>query len=251
MEYLIKEFAELTGVTVRTLRHYDALGLLKPHDINESGYRIYSHEEVEKMQHILFLKALGLPLKDIQQILIAPELDYLTLLKKHRLSLLAKKESIDHLLQLVDESIQEKEGAIKMSDQQKFEAFKDQVIEQDLAYGQEAREKYGEAVVNLSKAQLLNLSEEEYEAWQADEAQLLALLKNNSNLDIPSDIAKTIFDQHKAWLRVAWGKYSEKSHAGLARLYVVTPDYIDYYDSKTFEGGTELLKDIILYYTEN
>ncbi|WP_171028936.1 MerR family transcriptional regulator [Vagococcus zengguangii] len=251
MEYLIKEFAELTGVTVRTLRHYDEIGLLKPSHINESGYRIYGQMEVEQMQHLLFLKELGLSLKEIQQILMNPNLDYLALLKEHRASLLAKKAELDNLLQLVDDSIQAKEGAIEMSDKQKFEAFKKEVVVQDQKYGQAAREKYGEAAVNLSQEQLLNLNEADYQAWQVNEAELLALLKNNEAIEVPSEVAKDIFELHKAWISTAWGKYSSESHAGLAQLYAFTPDFIEYYDSRTFEGGTELLKNIILHYTAN
>ncbi|MGX6962333.1 MerR family transcriptional regulator [Vagococcus xieshaowenii] len=249
MEYLIKEFAELTGVTARALRHYDEIGLLKPGYVNESGYRIYGHAEVERMQHLLFLKELGLPLKEIQKVLEDPSLDYLALLKEHRVSLLAKKAELDDLLRLVDDFIQEKEGAIEMSDRQKFEAFKKEVIDQDQIYGQEAREKYGELAVDLSKEQLLNLSEADYQTWQSNEAELLVLLKNNQTLLIPSDVAKTIFERHKAWISLAWGNYSKESHAGLAQLYTFTPDFIEYYDSRTFVGGTELLKEIILHYT--
>ncbi|MGX7030393.1 MerR family transcriptional regulator [Vagococcus zengguangii] len=251
MAYLIKEFAELTGVTARALRHYDEMGLLKPSYVNDAGYRIYGEAEVEQMQHLLFLKELGLSLKEIQQILTNPNLDYLALLKEHRSSLLAKKAELDNLLQLVDDSIQAKEGAIEMSDKQKFEAFKQQVVVQDQKNGQIAREKYGEAAVNLSQEQLLNLNEAEYQAWQANEAELLDLLKNNEMIEIPSDIAEEIFKLHKAWISVAWGKYSIESHAGLAQLYAFTPDFIEYYDSRTFEGGTELLKNIILHYIAN
>ena len=71
----IKEFAEFTGVSVRTLHYYDEIGLLKPEKVTEAGYRIYGEKELERLQQIFFFKELEFPLKDIARILDSPDFE--------------------------------------------------------------------------------------------------------------------------------------------------------------------------------
>lgn len=76
MKMLIKEFAELTGVSVRTLHYYDEIGLLQPSSVDEqNGYRIYDEGSLERMQEILFYRELDFPLKSISIILSSPDYD--------------------------------------------------------------------------------------------------------------------------------------------------------------------------------
>ena len=72
MEYSIKDLSEIAGITTRTLRYYDEIDILKPAKISDSGYRIYSDNEVDLLQQILFYKELGLDLKTIKDILSSP-----------------------------------------------------------------------------------------------------------------------------------------------------------------------------------
>ncbi len=87
----IKELAELTGVSVRTLHHYDKIGLLVPQKDDWNGYRIYSEKDVDKLQQILFFKELDFPLKKIQQILDDPLFDKNVALDMQRHLLIRKK----------------------------------------------------------------------------------------------------------------------------------------------------------------
>ena len=76
MKQQIKEFAELTGVSVRTLHYYDEIGLLKPSYVDEqNGYRFYDETSLERMQEILFYRELDFPLKSIAEILASPNYD--------------------------------------------------------------------------------------------------------------------------------------------------------------------------------
>ncbi|RSU09862.1 MerR family transcriptional regulator [Vagococcus elongatus] len=249
MDYTIKAFAQLTGVTTRTLRYYDEVGLLPPKKINSSGYRIYGKEEVEKLQHILFLRELEMPLKQIQSLLNQEEGHYLSLLKKHREALLEKREQFDRLLDLVDQSIMEKEGRINMSDKQKFEAFKKQQLEDnEKNYGKEIREKYGEKQVEASNRQFLNMSEKDYQERQEVEKELFELLSKHQKINIPSTEAEKIFRLHKAWISQAWGRYSAESHKGVAQMYVESEEFTCYYDERTVEGAARFLRDVIHHY---
>ena len=75
MEYTVQKLSRLAGVSSRTLRYYDEIGILKPARINSSGYRIYGQREVDRLQQILFYKELGVNLKDIKEIINLPTFD--------------------------------------------------------------------------------------------------------------------------------------------------------------------------------
>lgn len=249
MEYTIKEFAQLTGVTTRTLRYYDEVGLLPPKKINVSGYRIYGKNEVEKLQHILFLRELEMPLKNIQSLLNQEDVQYLNLLREHREQLLKKREQMDRLLELLDQSILEKEGMIEMSDEQKFEAFKKQLLEDnEMKYGKEAREKYGKKQVEASNQQFLKMSEKDYQKMQEAEKEMLQLLADYQKIGIPSVEAEKIFQLHKQWISQAWGKYSAENHKGVAQMYVESPEFTSYYEERASEGAAQFLRDVIHHY---
>lgn len=86
--YTVKQVAELAGVSVRTLHHYDQIGLLKPSQIGANGYRYYDDDALLRLQQILFYRELGLELAQINDVLNRPDFDVLTALKSHRIALI-------------------------------------------------------------------------------------------------------------------------------------------------------------------
>ena len=95
MKLQIKEFAELTGVSVRTLHYYDEIGLLKPSFVDEqNGYRFYNEASLERMQEILFYRELDFPLKSIAEILASPNYDKQKALVEKKRLLMLKKERL-------------------------------------------------------------------------------------------------------------------------------------------------------------
>ena len=95
MKLQIKEFAELTGVSVRTLHYYDEIGLLKPSFVDErNGYRFYDETSLERMQEILFYRELDFSLKSIGEILVSPNYDKQKVLAEQRRLLMPKKERL-------------------------------------------------------------------------------------------------------------------------------------------------------------
>ncbi len=138
MRLSVSEAARLAGVSVRTLRWYDEIGLLKPSEVTQAGYRFYDDAAMASLQQILFYRELDLPLEQIGRILSAPDNDRTEALQKHRTLLLMKRRRLDDMLRLVDETI----GGIAMYDerpkptQADWEAVKAQ-------YAQEAAERWG------------------------------------------------------------------------------------------------------------
>ena len=98
----ISQVAELTGISTRTLQYYDEIGLLKPSELTQSGYRLYNDEALQTLQQILFFKELGFKLKDIREILEKPDFDRIAAFKKQKELLLLKRNRTDRLIQLLD-----------------------------------------------------------------------------------------------------------------------------------------------------
>ena len=103
MKMQITEFAELTGVSVRTLHYYDEISLLKPSEVDaQTGYRFYDEKSLERMQEILFYRELDFSLKTIRQIISSPDYDKQQALSRQRKLLLAKKERLERLIDALD-----------------------------------------------------------------------------------------------------------------------------------------------------
>jgi len=97
----ISQVAELTGISPRTLQYYDEIGLLKPSELTQSGYRLYDDEALQKLQQILFFKELGFKLKEIKEILQKPDFDRIKAFKRQKELLLLKRNRTDRLIQLL------------------------------------------------------------------------------------------------------------------------------------------------------
>lgn len=252
MEYTVQKLAQLAGISTRTLRYYDEIGLLKPARTNSSGYRIYGSTEVDQLQQILFYRELGVNLDSIKEIMTSPTFDGSQALRDHREKLLEKRAQLDALINNVDKSIKQTERKISMTDKEKFEGFKQKLVDDnEKKYGKEIREKYGDDAVNDSNAKVKSMTNEQYEEIQKLEQQLFINLKTAMDTGDPAgELAQKAADLHKQWLCFYWDQYSKEAHAGLAEMYVADERFTAYYD-KVQLGATEFLRDAIVIYTKN
>lgn len=250
MEYTVQKLGSLAGVSTRTLRYYDEIGILKPARINSSGYRIYGQTEVDRLQQILFYRELGVSLDSIKEIVTSPSFDGANALKEHRDKLLEKKEQLDLLIANVDKTIALTEGRMKMSNKEKFEGFKKKMVEEnEKKYGDEIRQKYGNETVDKSNAKLLNMSEKDHEAVTKLAEQVQETLAQAfATGDPASDLAQKAADLHKQWLTFYWNEYSKEAHAGLGQMYVDDERFTAYYNANQ-PGTAEFLRDAIRIYT--
>ena len=249
MEYTIQKFAELAGVSTRTLRYYDELGILKPARINSSGYRIYGQYEINLMQQILFYRELGLQLDQINDIVTDPAFDFSKALQEHRKKLLDKRSQLDRLIVNVEKTLAQTEGRSTMTDQEKFEGFKEKALnENEEKYGKEIREKYGEDTVKKSNEKFMNMSQEEYEESIKIESEMRETLRKAMISGDPAyELAQKAADLHKQWLLFHWPSYSKEAHAGLVQMYVDDDRFTAYYD-KEQPGTAEFLRDAVQIY---
>ncbi|TDK56255.1 MerR family transcriptional regulator [Bacillus salipaludis] len=250
MEYTVQKLGKLAGISTRTLRYYDEIGILKPARINSSGYRIYGQAEVDRLQQILFYRELGVSLDNIKKIVTAPSFDGAQALREHREKLLEKRAQLEVLIANVEKTIALSEGRIDMSDQEKFEGFKQKMIDDnEKKFGEEVRQKYGNDAVEKSNAKVKNMTQEQYQEVTALEQQVReALAQAFATGDPAGELAQKAADLHKQWLTYYWSGYSKEAHAGLAQMYVDDDRFRAYYD-KEQPGIAEFLRDAIRIYT--
>ena len=252
MEYTVQTLSKIAGISTRTLRYYDEIDLLKPARINSSGYRIYGSKEVNRLQQILFYRELGVSLEAIKDIVSAPNFDETAALRDHHKQLLIKKAQLELLIANVEKTIGQNEGSLHMSDQEKFEGFKKQQLDENEAqYGKEIREKYGKDTVEASNKKYMNMSQADHDAVTALADEFAALLAEAFKIGDPaSDIAQKAADLHRQWLCYFWadGAYSKEAHYGLAQMYVDDERFTAHYD-KEVPGTALFLRDVIKVYT--
>jgi DNA-binding transcriptional MerR regulator len=250
MEYTVQKLASLAGVSTRTLRYYDEIGILKPARINSSGYRIYGQAEVDRLQQILFYRELDVSLDRIKEIITNPTFNGAAALKDHREKLLEKKLQLELLIANVDKTIALTEGRMKMSNKEKFEGFKKQMIEEnEQKYGSEIRKKYGNNQVDQSNARVMNMTQEQHDEVTALAENIIVTLAEAFKTGDPAgELAQKAAEMHKQWLGFYWNKYSKEAHAGLAQMYVDDERFTAYYD-KEQPGTAKFLRDAIYIYT--
>ena len=221
--YQVKELADLAGVSARTLRYYDSIGLLKPACVNEAGYRLYGEREVDLLQQILFYRERGMDLKEIRDILYTENFDILGALREHLRELETQKAHTEALIGLVRRSITAMKGEEAMTDAEKFQAFKEHVVErQEKMYGAEAREKYGDSQVDAARQKVLDMTPETYERFEnlGKEIRLRLAEAVTAGVSPESPEAERIVMLHKEWLGMTWKTYTEEAHRAMADLYM-------------------------------
>lgn len=252
-QYTVHELATISGVSVRTLHYYDELGLLYPMCIAENGYRIYGSKEVDKLQQILFYRELKVPLKRIKDIMDAPDYDKAKELEKQLQQLLLQKEQLELLIQNISKTISNLKGENVMSDTEKFEGFKQKMInDNENEYGKEIREKYGDEIIDASYAKVKGMSQKQWEEAKKLSEQILVTLKKAFEQGDPtSELAQKACDLHRQWLCMFWkeGTYSKEAHKALAEGYVADERFTAYYD-KIAPGCSKFLRDAIAVYCE-
>ena len=249
MEYTINKLAKMAGVSTRTLHYYDQLDLLSPAHIGENGYRFYGQKEIDRLQHILFYRELGVPLREIKDVLSRKGFDSANALQNHLVALRAKRKQLDILIFNVEKTILTMKGEAVMADYEKFEGFAEKMIENnEKLYGEEIRGKYGDAAVDKSNAMFRGMTKEKYAEVEELSNRLNNALKAAfAQGDTTSELAYEVCKLHKQWLCCFWPIYSKEAHIGVTQMYVDDPRFAAYYDNIA-PGCAVFLRDAVLSY---
>lgn len=225
-KYSVKALADLAGVSVRTLHHYDRIGLLKPEFRTDGGYRMYGKDELLRLLQILFYKELDFELKKIAEILDDPGFDLLSALNGHREKLIKRKSRIDGLLKTIDRTIEHLKNKTKMN----YESLYDGIPkEKARAWRKEALERWPDEV-RKSEAALLKMAKPDFEKLKNDFADCWETLAGLKSEDPTSDHVQKEIYRHYRFIRQFWGTVGEEDlqaepYAGLGNMYVSDERY--------------------------
>src|SRR5699024_1603302 len=246
--YTIGQLADLAGVTRKTLCHYDKIGLLEPQTLSEAGYRLYGQAEVDLLQQILFFKEMGIALADIRSLVHSPDYQVVATLNAHLTYLSKERRRIDRLIETVRTTIKAQRGEIIMLNEEKFEAFKQQLIDENEAkFGGEVRAKYGDDQMDEATKRLMGI---DHETWGSIEMLTVALHEHLAEAtaigDTTSPLAKEVFELHQEWLQfyVPENNYSLEMHRNLGEMYVADERFTAHYDAVA-PGAAVFLRDAI------
>jgi len=211
----INEAANLTGVTVRTLHYYDEIGLLKPSEITDAGYRLYDDAALAVLQQILFFRELDFPLGEIREIISSPAFDRTKALENHRELLSKKRERLDNLINLVD-------NIIRGEDSMSFKEFDLTEIEKTKKeFADEVRERWGNTASYIESER----KAKDYGAvqWQQifDEGgRILKAFAVNTDKAPESEEVQKLVGQWQAFITEKYYKCTNEILACLGQMYV-------------------------------
>jgi len=236
----------MSGISARTLRYYDEIDLLKPKRVASSNYRFYGQEQIDTLQQILFFRELDFSLEEIKAILSSPDFDREKAFADHLAALLEKRERLDRLIANVTNSLMAMRGELAMSNEEKFKGFKQSLIdENEQKYGAEIRAKYGETEVDESNANLMGLTQEQYDESERLRIELEKALKAAFEEGDPAGpLANEACDLHRQWLSIFYPQYNKDYHRALGEMYVADERFKANYE-KLAVGCTEFFRNAI------
>ena len=213
--YTVKQLANSAGVSARTLRYYDQIGLLKPSTYGQNGYRYYDDEAVLRIQQILFYREMELSLRDIRAVLEQPGYDVLQTLDSHKTMLQLKKQRIDQLLNTIENTVRHIEGELTMTKNDIFAGFSE---EKQKAYAQEARQRWDPDLVDQSQKRWASYTDKKKKAIMLDGDQIYEKIFVNSDKGHDSQIVQELVARWHGHMRNFY-EPSIPTLRGLGQLY--------------------------------
>jgi len=243
MKLQIKEFAELTGVSVRTLHYYDEIGLLKPCYVDEqNSYRFYDEASLERMQEILFYRELDFPLKSIAEILASPNYDKQKALAKQKRLLTLKKDRLERLIAALEQAAK---GEITMSafDNSEYETARQQ-------YEDEVKQRWGDTdAYKESQAKTAGYSKDKWNDVLAGMNGVFAEFAECKNCGNSSDseTAQRLVKKLQDYITGNFYHCTNEILTGLGQMYVCDERFKKNID-KNGEGTAEFVAEAIKIY---
>jgi DNA-binding transcriptional MerR regulator len=244
--YSIGELAKVAKVSVRTLHHYDEIGLLRPSARSGAGYRVYGPLDLDRLQQILFFRELGIRLEEIQGILADPTFDRKKALIAHRALLVERAERARALVDLVDRTLAtiEREDAMKPEDM--FDGF------DPSKYEEEAKQKWGHTEAYAeSKRRTSRYKKEDWQAMGAESGAIVEKFAALAEAGVaPTDArAMDAAEEHRQHITRWFYECTFAIHAGLGQMYVADPRFAANYESRR-AGLAQYICDAIRANTE-
>ncbi|MGQ3889483.1 MerR family transcriptional regulator [Legionella sp. CNM-1927-20] len=231
MSLTVKQLAKISGISTRTLRFYDQIGLLKPAFYGSNNYRYYEEDQLLILQQILFYRELGFSLNEIQKIICSHDFDKLEALHAHKEALLKNLNKTKALLKTIDKTIAHIRGKVIMSEIEMYEGFN--------ADKQAEYEKYLVAKGGLTQKEIdaswKKVSHWQKQDWEAHQEEGNAINQElvmaiEAGLLPEDDKVQKIIKRHYNWVKKFWTP-TQESYIGLSQMYLEHTDFKQFYEN--------------------
>lgn len=246
MQYSVNQLAQLAGVTVRTLHHYDRIGLLKPRRAAGNNYRRYGEAELLKLQQILFFRELDFPLAEIARIVSSPGFDMRAALRDQRRLLALKQKRLTGLMRTIDKTIQKMDHETHMEDEELYGGFSAEEMEK---YAEEAKRRWGHTEAwKQSQERTKRWTREGYKRVAEDGLKFTKAVASRMGEDPASAPVQALIAQHYDALRTFY-EPDFAMYRGLAEMYVQDARFAAYYE-KVAPGLAQFMRDAMVAYCD-
>ncbi|MFB6520632.1 MerR family transcriptional regulator [Streptomyces sp. NPDC056401] len=244
MGYSVGQVAGFAGVTVRTLHHYDEIGLLSPSGRSGAGHRRYDDADLDRLQRILFYRELGFPLEEVAVLLDDPESDPREHLRRQHALLSERIARLQQMAAAVEHAMEAKKMGINLTPEEKFEVFGDKDPER---YAEEARQRWGGTdAYAQSQRRVATYTKDDWKRIQDEvadwSARYAALMEAGEPAD--GEAAMAMAEEHRGHIVTWYYDCSYEMHTGLGEMYVADERFKEFYDSMR-PGLAEHLRDSI------
>ncbi|WP_019202359.1 MerR family transcriptional regulator [Tsukamurella sp. 1534] len=244
-EHTVGVIARMTGVSVRTLHHYDEIGLVVPSGRTPAGYRVYSAGDVERLHQVLTYRELGFPLEQIATLLDDPSADALAHLEEQRKLLSERIDRLHRMVAAVEEMMNSKKSGIALTTEEQVEIFGDNWLGDE--YAEEAEQRWGDTDAwKQGRARTATFTKDDWKRIKAEGDALEAAFADALARGVApgSEEANALAERH----RTAIETYYDCDHAmqvNLAEMYVADPRFAKHYDDIA-PGLAQWLRDAIV-----
>lgn len=245
----VKEVAKIVGVSVRTLHHYDQIGLLSVAKDHGSGYRLYTDEDLDRLEQVLFFRELGFELKKIKEILDDPQYDRSRALEMQHELLLKKKNRLDKIIGSLEETMKEVEGGkTTMNKKEKLEVFSSKDMEMyKEKYRAEVEEKYSKEVVDECNKKVDNYSKDQWEKVTGRGNEIFAEIAALMHLSYEDEKVQLLLATYQNYITESFYECTLEIFEGLGQMYVGDQRFTKNIN-KTQDGLAEFISKGIAHY---
>lgn len=242
MRLTIGALSRLSGVSVRALHHYDQIGLLRPSEVGNAGYRYYDDEAIERLWQILFYRELDFSLSDIAGIVSSPSFDRMRALTEHQTLLMQKRKRLDQLIALVSNAMKgEKTMEFKPFDTSEIDAMRAQ-------YAEEAKARWGNTdAYRESTRRAAKWTDADKTRMEKESGEIFSGFASLVGADPADERAQRLVARWKAFISESYYDCTNEILAGLGQMYVADERFTKNID-KFGAGTAKLMSDAISVY---
>jgi DNA-binding transcriptional MerR regulator len=230
MSWTVGELARLAGVTVRTLHHYDRIGLVRPGGRTAAGYRSYAAGDLDRLHQVLVYRALGFPLEEVATLLDDPGADPAEHLRRQHRLLRDRLEATSAMVAAVEKEMEARQMGISLTPEERFEVFGDRLPEE---YAAEAEERWGDTEAwARSRRRTAAMSKQDWLRVKAEGDDVERRFADAHAARVPADsvVAMDLAEEHRQQITRHFYDCSPEVHAGLGRMYVADPRFTAHYE---------------------